>query len=143
MVLYLVNLAARINGTHGKLGGIPSIHFAHWSLIDGGRHLMFLSNYDGSWESYLGDFIDKAAKGLTAEWSNTAKFPRTFLLVYKGAADGPRFRQWARASQCRTDAWYNAYPSASMTVIDNNSAIRKDLFADLDPAQTAAWLRRL
>jgi len=143
VVLYLVNLVARINGTHGKLGGIPSIHFAHWSLIDGGRHLMFLSNYDGSWESYLGDFIDKAATGLTAIWSNTAKFPRTTLLALKGAADGPRFRQWARASQCRTNAWYSAYPFESLAVIDENSTIREDLFTKLDAAQTAAWLRRL
>ncbi len=143
VVLYALNLVARINGTHGELGGIPSIHFAHWSLIDRGRHLMFLSNYDGSWESYLGDFIDKAAKGLTAVWSNTAKFPRTTLLAFKGAADGPRFRQWARASQCRTDAWYSAYPSASMSIIDTNSTIRENLFAKLDAAQAVAWLRSL
>ncbi len=45
VVLYVLNLVARINGTHGELGGIPSIHFAHWSLIDGGRHLVFVSNY--------------------------------------------------------------------------------------------------
>lgn len=143
VVLYALNLVARISATHGELGGIPSIHFAHWSLIDKGRHLVFLSNFDGSWESYLGDFIDKAAKGLTAVWSNTANFPRTTLLVLKGAADGPRFRQWARASQCRTDAWYSAYPAASMTIIDNNSAIREGLFGTLDGDKLAAWLRRL
>ncbi len=143
VVLYVLNLVARIDATHGNLGGIPSIHFAHWSLIDGGRHLVFVSNYDGSWESYLGDFIDKAAKGLTAVWSNTEKFPRTTLLAFKGATDGPRFRQWARASQCRTDAWYDAYPSASMSIIDTNSTIRENLFAKLDAAQTVAWLRSL
>ena len=34
--------------------------------------LLFLSNYGGSWESYLEDFITKAHTGLTGVWSNTA-----------------------------------------------------------------------
>ncbi|MDQ4133138.1 MAG: hypothetical protein M3179_08045 [Actinomycetota bacterium] len=142
-VLFVINQVARVSATKGELGGIPSIHFAHWSVINDGRHLLFLSNFDGSWESYLGDFIDKAAKGLTAVWSNTVNFPRTTLLVFRGAEDGPRFRQWGRASQCRTGAWYNAYPTATMSVIDNNSALREGLFANLDEKDTAAWLARL
>jgi hypothetical protein len=142
-VLYGVNLVARVSSTKGKLGGIPSIHFAHWTLIDEGRHLVFLSNFDGSWESYLGDFIDKAAVGLTAVWSNTVDFPRTRLLAFRGAADGPRFRQWARAHQCRTDVWYSAYPDLSMPAIQNNSAIRDGLVAGPEPEETQRWLRRL
>lgn len=143
VVLYALNLVARVSATKGKLGGIPSIHFAHWSLINDGRHLVFLSNFDGSWESYLGDFIDKAATGLTAVWSNTVEFPRTRLLAFDGAADGPRFRQWARAHQCPTAAWYTAYPTFTMSTIDDNTSIREGLFAPLDEKGTAAWLARL
>ncbi|HET9443261.1 MAG TPA: hypothetical protein VFO65_08050 [Acidimicrobiales bacterium] len=143
VVLYALNLVARVTATKGQLGGIPSIHFAHWSVIDEGRHLVFLSNFDGSWESYLGDFIDKAATGLTAVWSNTVEFPRTRLLAFQGAADGPRFRQWARAHQCSTAAWYTAYPTLTMSTIDDNTSIREDLFAPLDEKGTAAWLARL
>jgi hypothetical protein len=143
VVLFALNLVARVSATEGQLGGIPSIHFAHWSLIDEGRHLVFVSNFDGSWESYLGDFIDKAAPGLTAVWSNTVDFPRTLLLAVRGAADGPRFRQWARAHQCSTAAWYTAYPTFTMSTIDNNTSIREGLFADLDEKGTAAWLARL
>ena len=142
-VLFALNLIARVTATKGQLGGIPSIHFAHWSQIDEGRHLLFLSNFDGSWESYLGDFIDKAAVGLTAVWSNTIDFPRTQLLAFKGAADGPRFRQWARAHQCSTAAFYTAYPTFTMSTIDNNTSIREGLFADLDEKGTAEWLARL
>lgn len=142
-VLYFLNQVARVFATNGKLGDIPSIHFAHWSLVNGGRHLLFVSNFDGSWESYLGDFIDKAATGLTSVWSNTAEFPRTRYLAFAGAADGPRFRQWARARQCPTHAWYTAYPTATMPVIDNNTAIREGLFRPLDEEATAAWLARL
>ena len=143
LVLFALNLLARIIFTKGKLGNIPSIHFAHWSLIDDRRHLLFVSNFDGSWESYLGDFIDKAAVGLTAVWSNTKEFPRTRNLLSEGAADGPRFRQWARGSQCGTNAWYTAYPDLTMTAIDNNSAIREELLTRLDDEGTTTWLRRL
>jgi len=142
-VLLAVNLLARVLAVNGRLGDIPSIHFAHWSMINENRHLLFVSNFDGSWESYLGDFIDKAAYGLTAVWSNTVDFPRTRLLAFEGAADGPRFRAWARAKQCSTDAWYTAYPAATMATIDNNTSIREGLFATLDEKGTAEWLARL
>jgi hypothetical protein len=143
LVLLAINLVARVLAVNGRLGDIPSIHFAHWSMIDGNRHLLFVSNFDGSWESYLGDFIDKAAYGLTAVWSNTVDFPRTRFLAFEGAADGPRFRAWARAKQCSTDAWYTAYPDATMATIDNNTSIREGLFKTLDEKGTAEWLARL
>jgi hypothetical protein len=76
LVLWSANRVARVS-TQGSLAGIPTIHFAHWSLIDGGQRLLFLSNYDGSWGSYLDDFIDRASDGLTLIWSNTVGFPRT------------------------------------------------------------------
>ena len=142
-VLYVLNLVARVTATKGELGGIPSIHFAHWSRINGGRHLLFLSNFDGSWESYLGDFIDKAATGLTAVWSNTVNFPRSRFLLFEGATDGPRFRQWARANQCPEAAWYSAYPTYTMPIIDNNTSIREGLFAPLRGKEVQEWLRRL
>src|SRR2546422_151977 len=93
-MLWLVNLVARVS-TKGKLYGIPGIHFAHWSLIDNGRRLLFVSNFDGSWENYLDDFIDKASVGLTAIWSNTIGFPSTRFLVLDGARDGARFKALA------------------------------------------------
>jgi hypothetical protein len=140
-VLWFINLAARtIND--GQLSGIPSIHFAHWSMIDGGRRLLFLSNFDGSWENYLDDFIDKASSGLTAIWSNTGAFPRTRFLVLGGARDGARFKAVARQSQTYTNVWYSAYTHLTVQAIDNNSSIREDLFTSLDEAKNRAWLWR-
>jgi hypothetical protein len=142
VVLYALNLVARIGANKGELGGITSIHFAHWSVVDGGRRLLFLSNYDGSWESYLNDFIDKAAIGLTAVWSNTVGFPRTRFLAFRGARDGPRFKHWARANQTATTAWYRAYDGLTLATIDNNSAIREGLFGALDDDGIREWLQR-
>ncbi len=142
-VLWAVNLQARALATHGTLSGIPSIHFAHWSMIDNGRRLLFLSNFDGSWENYLDDFIDKASAGLTGVWSNTLNFPRTYFLIFGGATDGPRFKAVARDSQLVTNVWYSAYWDLTVQGVDNNSSIREDLLKPLDATAASAFLRRL
>jgi hypothetical protein len=140
-LLWVVNLLARTSDK-GELSGIPSIHFAHWSLIDNGRRLLFVSNFDGSWENYLDDFIDKASVGLTAIWSNTLGFPKTSWLVLEGARDGSRFKANARDKQTYTNVWYSAYKPLTVQTIDNNSAIRDDLFTTLDETATRDWVRR-
>ena len=140
-VLWLVNLIAR-TADKGELSGIPSIHFAHWSIIDEGRRLLFVSNFDGSWENYLDDFIDKASSGLTAIWSNTVDFPKARFLVFDGSRDGARFKEWARDKQTYTNVWYSAYKPLTVQTIDNNSVIREDLFTSLDDSSTRTWLRR-
>lgn len=142
-VLWAIDLAGRYVFNKGSLGSIPSIHFARWVIIDEGRRVVFFSNFDGSWENYLGDFIDKAAVGLTAVWSNTYGFPRTRSLIRDGATDEQRFKAYARNSQVVTQVWYTAYKRLTVQNINNNSAIRAGLFAEQTPAETAAWLRRL
>jgi hypothetical protein len=141
VVLWVINLIARTSDK-GELSGIPSIHFAHWSLIDNGRRLLFVSNFDGSWENYLDDFIDKAASGLTAIWTNTVDFPKTRWLIRGGARDGSRFKAQARDKQTYTNVWYSAYKQLTVQTIDNNSSIREDLFTSLDDSATREWLRR-
>jgi hypothetical protein len=142
-VLFALNLLARVVFTKGELGGIPSIHFAHWAVIDDGRTLLFVSNYDGSWESYLGDFVQKAHGGLTAVWSNSDGFPRTEWLLKKGATDGSRFKHWARMTQLEDRVWYSAYPTLSVHGINDNSTIREGLFAPLSTEEVTTWLRLL
>jgi hypothetical protein len=142
-VLWAVNLQARALATHGTLSGIPSIHFAHWSMIDNGRRLLFLSNFDGSWENYLDDFIDKASPGLTGVWSNTLNFPRTYFLIFGGATDGPRFKAVARDSQIVTNVWYSAYWDLTVQGVDNNSSIREDMLKPLDATAASSFLRRI
>jgi hypothetical protein len=143
-VLAAIDLLARHHYNQGKLGGISTIHFARWSLIDGGRKLLFFSNYDGSWESYLGDFIDKAASGLTAVWSNTEGFPRTSWLIRDGARDEERFKAWSRAHQLETPLWYSAYPELTVRNILQNDRISRGLIQR--PAEgdaLRAWLAEL
>jgi len=145
-----VNFLARYFLNEGMLGGIPSIHFARWVIIDDGRRLLFMSNFDGSWENYLGDFVDKAADGLTAVWSNTVHdkvengFPKTKWLFLKGGArDEQRFKAYSRACQVTTDVWYSAYKELSVQNINNNSMIHAGLYGDLSPKEITEWLNRL
>jgi hypothetical protein len=142
-VLWVIDLAGRYVYTHGRLGSISSIHFARWVVLDDGRRLLFCSNFDGSWENYLGEFIDRAASGLTAVWSNTVGFPRTRFLTGAGARDEKRFKAYARNSQVLTEVWYSAYRDLTVQNINNNSAIRAGLFGEQSPEETRAWLRRL
>jgi hypothetical protein len=141
-VLFVVDVTARHFYNEGNLAGIPSIHFAHWVLLDGGKRLLFLSNYDGSWESYLSDFIGMVAYALTAIWSNTEGFPRTHWLFGGGAAQEERFKQWTRAHQIPTQVWYSAYPNVTVPNITNNTAIRERVEGNLSEYETMKWLRR-
>jgi hypothetical protein len=122
-VLWSIDTLARYYYNQGDLGGLSTIHYARWVLIDGGKRLLFFSNYDGSWERYLGDFIDQAHVGLTAVWSNTKGFPKTFSLIGRGAKDEERFKAWTRAHQIQSELWYSAYPSSTVPNIERNSAI--------------------
>jgi hypothetical protein len=142
-VLWTINWAARYIFNQGELGGIPSIHFARWVILDGGRRLLFFSNFDGSWESYLDDFIDKAAHGLTAVWGNAYLFPRSYFLLWGGARDEQRFKPYVRRTQLATEAWYSAYPDLSVQNINNNARIRRMLSGNPDPVEIEACLRLL
>jgi len=154
----------------GILTGIATIHFARWVLIDDNRRLLFFSNYDFSWESYLGDFIDQASDGLTGIWCNTTFFPRArihtvtglvrlIVLVLRflpwfswlpavrvfdgGARREQEFKRWTRDHQVPTQVWYSAYPRLSVINVNGTTDISHGLFQPLTGDAQAAWLRRL
>lgn len=124
----------------GFLGEISTIHYARWVLLPGTNKLLFFSNFGGSWESYLEDFITKAASGLTAVWSNTVGFPRTENLFFKGATDGDRFKRWARRQQQPSRFWYSAYPHLTTARIRVNAAIRQGLGTVTTEDEAVSWL---
>jgi hypothetical protein len=137
----------RISKNHfqyiGQLGTIPSIHFAKWLLFESDQRLLFLSNYDKSWESYLGDFVDKAPEGLNLAWSCTKEYPRTVALAFEGAKDEETFKAWGRAYQVPTQVFYSAYTELTIATINNNTWIRHRLHQPADAADLQTWFRRL
>ena len=57
----------------GSQIGISTIHFVRWLVIDDGRRLMMLSDYDGSWESYIDEFAELILSGLDAIWETSLR----------------------------------------------------------------------
>lgn len=126
----------------GYLGSIGTIHFARWITVPGTRDLVFVSNYGGSWESYLEDFITLAHNGLTGVWSNTVGFPKTTNLINDGATDGERFKRYARQSMLPTRFWYSAYPGLTTDMIRTNADIRRGLSGAMTEEDAGLWLSR-
>lgn len=126
----------------GFLGTNRVIHFARWLVVPGTDKMVFLSNYDGTWQGYVGDFVTNpaGAHGVSAIWSNCAGFPRTRNLVSGGAADRDRLVRWARRQQRPVPFWYSAYPALTTDRIRINAAIRQGLASAATQADAADWL---
>jgi hypothetical protein len=142
-ILWLVDYSTRHVFNRGRLADVTTIHFARWILLDDKKRMLFVSNYDGSLESYMDDFIDKVAWGLNAVFSNGVGYPRTYWLFGGGARHEQDFKDYLRVHQLPTELWYSAYPHLSAVNIFNNAAIRDGLHAQLDEGQARQWLRRL
>jgi deferrochelatase/peroxidase EfeB len=140
LVFWGIGLSATRYFEPGFLSGIGTIHFARWVTVPKTRDLLFLSNYGGSWESYLEDFITKAHAGLTAVWSNTVGFPRAENLFQLGATDGDHFKRFARHSMVPTRFWYSAYPDIMTATIRSNAVIRSGLSGVMTEDEAVHWL---
>lgn len=138
-VLWSIKLSAGYKNSPGVVSVINSIHFARWVRIPGTRQLVFFSNYGGSWESYLEDFITKASAGLTSIWSNTVGFPRTRYLAQSGAKLSEPFKYWARQQQRPTPFWYVAYPNVTTKDIRKNAMIRQGFAGINDVREADQW----
>jgi hypothetical protein len=139
-----LGLLLRILATDGYLGSMRTVHFAHWAFVNNGSRLMFFSNFDHSWESYLDDFIEKAHMGLTLAWGSNVGFPPTRFLVLDGASQGRKFKAWARHSMAVSRFWYSAYRDFTVDQIERNSRIADGLRKEtMSEQEAAAWARDL
>jgi cytochrome P450 len=93
------------------IAAISTIHFARWVLIDNDTRLLFTSNFDGTLDSYLDEFIEKASGGLDAIWSNCEGYPAG------GAKDVAAFKKYVHETQFNNTLVYTAYPDATVREI--------------------------
>jgi hypothetical protein len=143
VVLWGTNFLARHLFNRGNLIGVKTIHFARWVFLDERRRLFFASNYDGSLENYMDDFIDKIAWGLNIVFSNGVDYPETRFLILDGARNEQVFKRFNLTHQLVTPFWYAAYQGLTALNIANNAQIRAGLYGAMDDAATRAWLSRL
>jgi hypothetical protein len=107
-VLALIDLYGRRLSAPGSLVGISTIHTVRWTLIDEGRRLLMVSNYDGTWENYIDEFAEMILSGLDALWTSAPDYPRA------GAQDLAALKLFLRAHQAPANAFYSAYPGTSV-----------------------------
>jgi len=69
-------------------------------LLDGKKRGVFFSNYDGTVESYMDDFINKAGFGLNAIFSNAIGYPRTNWLCAMDVQTNKSIRTSCAATPC-------------------------------------------
>ena len=142
-MLRLTDFLAPYLFSKGKLSGIPTVHFARWLIINGGKQMIFLSNFDGNSENYLRDFINIAGRQLTLMFCHTVGYPKTRLMYFGGAKDAEGFMAWARSFQVITNVWYSANKNVTVKNIFHNAAIRAGLYGNMNPKQARAWLNKI
>jgi hypothetical protein len=141
-LLWLVEYTTRHIYTRGHLARVPSIHFARWVFIDNRKRLVFCSNYDGSLESYMDDFINKVAFGLNVVFSNGIGYPTTNWLVFRGAKDEQRFKYFIRRHELPTEVWYNGHSGLTNFDLLRNARIRSGLEQrSMTNAEATQWLQ--
>jgi hypothetical protein len=145
LLLGLLDYASRHIYSRGNLTRVDTIHFARWVLLDDHRKVMFASNYDGSLESYMDDFINKVAWGINLVFGNGVGFPRVDWMIKGGAKYEQKYKRFLRRHQLPTAVWYKAYPGLSVADLNRNTRIREGVDGArwMSESETRAWLSLL
>jgi hypothetical protein len=143
-ILWIVDYTARHWYVRGRLARVHTIHFARWVFIDQKKRLVFASNYDGSLDSYMDDFINKVAFGLNVVFSNGIGYPTSNWLILDGAKDEQKFKYFIRRHELPTEVWYNAHFGMTNSDLERNSLVRKGLEAStMTDEEARAWVELL
>jgi hypothetical protein len=140
-ILLVTDYFARHIYNRGFLTRIKTIHFAHWVFMDNNHRIFFASNYDGSHESYMDDFINKVGWGLNLVFANGVGYPTTRWIIKEGANREHAFKYTQRRHQIPTEVWYKAYPGLTAVDLARNSRIRQGVeIRQSSDAEIREWL---
>lgn len=140
-ILLLTDYFARHIYNRGFLARIKTIHFARWVFMDNNHRVFFASNYDGSHESYMDDFINKVGWALNLTFSNAVGYPTTRWIIKEGAHREHAFKYTQRRHQIPTEVWYKAYPGLTAIDLARNSRIRQGVeIRQSNDAEIREWL---
>lgn len=130
---WLFRFARAFPGTLTGLVGLRFIHFARWVIIP--RHkwpnfegdppkietdsMLFVSNFNGTWDQYIDAFSDGIPDGLDLFWYRNARYP--------GSVPITPFKEYIRANQIDCDYYYNATPGAAYRDIVSALKLREKL----------------
>jgi hypothetical protein len=125
---------------------IPTVATARWIAADGGRRLIFISNYTNAAEGYVRDFIDteSGAENINLSFGFGRGYPKTRAILKEGAITNPNaFGYVVTANQQRTAFWYGRYTDISIDNITINRKIREGLFGPMNETEAQTWLHLL
>jgi hypothetical protein len=143
-LLWVLNYATLHIYNRGYLSRVRTIHFARWVFVDDRKRAFFASNYDGSVEGYMDDFINKVAWGINLVFSNFVGFPRTAWLIKGGAGNEQKYKRLLRRHRLPSEVWYNAYPGLSAVDLERNTRIRQGIEqTTMSEREAGEWLRLL
>jgi hypothetical protein len=125
---------------------IPTVATARWISADGGRRMIFISNYTNDGEPYVRDFIETRAGAMRINltFGFGRGYPKTQWVVLGGAITHPNEYLYAlNEHHVPTAFWYGPHRDISIDNIKLNRKIREGLFAIYNEDQAQAWLHLL
>jgi hypothetical protein len=124
--------------------GLRLIHFARWVIIRRNQwpdpskkgvqtldndYMLFLSNFNGTWDQYIDAFADGIPSGLDLFWYASSKYPHSIPIS--------TFKDYIGANQIQTNYYYNATPGAAQRDIKAALRVQREVLR-LDAAYRAA-----
>ena len=127
--------------TLSGLLGLKLIHFARWVIIrrnqwpdpagNGAQpldedYMLFLSNFNGTWDQYIDAFADGIPQGLDLFWYASTKYPHSIPIS--------TFKSYITANQIQTNYYYNATPGyapIASVATQNADVARNEFIKDL------------
>jgi hypothetical protein len=137
VALVLSNALTKHGYDPGVFADMDTIHGFVWAVVDDGKRFLFASFYDGSWQRYVLDFVDKVQWGLDAIFGNADGYPKA------GMKDVMTFSSFMEAHAFPPRALYAAYPDERVANLMRDRAITEGLAGRLDRKTFARWLARL
>lgn len=148
-------VARLVPSTLAGLMGLSIIHFARWVMIprdawpDLGQgkqsmsndYMLFVSNFNGTWDQYIDAFSDGIPNGLDLFWYASTGYPHSIPIS--------PFKAYIRANQIDTDYYYNATPGSAQRDIKSALRVRRAIaalaaaHAQGPEAFAAAWREQL
>jgi hypothetical protein len=130
---WIFRFARSFPATLSGLMGLRFIHFARWAIISRKAWpslgedseklerdaMLFLSNFNGTWDQYIDAFADGIPTGLDLFWYKNARYP--------GSVPITPFKSYIRANQIDCDFYYNATPGAAYRDIISALRVRRVL----------------
>jgi deferrochelatase/peroxidase EfeB len=96
-------------GSAGPLESLRTLHHIHWSIHDDDRKLLLAVSFDGPWEAYIRDIVEKGGPILDIIFCHCSGY------VGNSCLDGyPEFSAWVRARQINCDFFYAGTPNLTI-----------------------------